>query len=153
MEEGRTGLMVSRAIHRPGAPLWRWQHLERAREMGRAGRKSVGKFSLEQTISAYEDLYWEFIVGDSLRPIERQRQGENVDETEFRRKLRSLLEENRDRILLRIALSPDIANPIELTEPYPLPRRGAGEGMPRHQHQGWCYFYCRIHSNCFCTSA
>jgi acyl-CoA synthetase (AMP-forming)/AMP-acid ligase II len=38
-----------------------------------------------------------------------------VDGTEFRSELRSLLEQNRDTILLRIVLSPDLANPIELT--------------------------------------
>jgi fatty-acyl-CoA synthase len=35
--------------------------------------------------------------------------------TEFRKKLRSLLEENRDKVLLRIALSPDLNHPVELT--------------------------------------
>ena len=38
-----------------------------------------------------------------------------MDGTEFRSELRSLLEQNRDTILLRIVLSPDLANPIELT--------------------------------------
>jgi fatty-acyl-CoA synthase len=38
-----------------------------------------------------------------------------VDGTAFRRQLRSLLEEDSDRILLRIVLSSKLANPIELT--------------------------------------
>ena len=62
VEEGRTGLMVAsrEPAELEAALLALAGDPDRAREMGRAGRERLlEKFSLERTISAYEDLYGE----------------------------------------------------------------------------------------------